>query len=135
MLPFPSLIHELLIVQEKGLDVDDDLEMPKKLLKISTKVYIGAYVQDVGNEELENDFDSLIANNVATGSFAAHLKIMTIMASELVQIRKRRTKITKLLKQLKSENKQLAAREAFIKNFVDNYEEPIPSFSFDDDSS
>ena len=115
--------------------MDDDLEMPKKLLKISTKVYTGAYVQDVGNEEHKNDFDSPIADNVATGSFASPLNIMIVMASKLVQIHKRRTKITKSLKQLKSKNKQFFAREACIKNFMDNYEEPVPSSDDDDDDS
>ena len=43
-LPFSSLIHELLTAQKEDLDVDDDLEVPRKPLKISTKVYIGAHV-------------------------------------------------------------------------------------------
>ena len=81
--------------------MDDDLELPRKPLKISTKVYNGAHVQDVGNEKVENDSNSLIATNVAPCSSAAPLNIMTVMAFELVQIRKRRTEITKLLKQLK----------------------------------
>ena len=48
-LPFPSLIHEVLTIQKDGLVEDDDLEMPYKPLKISTKVYTDAHVQDVGN--------------------------------------------------------------------------------------
>ena len=97
-LSFPSLIHELLTVQKEGLDVDDDLELPRKPLKISTKVYTSAHVQDGGNEEVENDSDSPITDNVTTGFSVAPLNIMIVMASDLVQICKKRIKITKLLK-------------------------------------
>ena len=83
---------------KKGLDVDDDLDLLRKPLKISNKVYIGAYVQDVGNEEVENDYDSPITDNVATGSFVAPLNIMIVMAFELMHIRKKIINITKLLK-------------------------------------
>ena len=60
--------------------MDDDLEMPRKLLKISTKVYTGAHVQNVGNDEVGDDSDSLVANNIATGSFVTLLNIMIVMA-------------------------------------------------------
>ena len=60
---------------------------------------------------------------------------MIVMASDLARIRKRRTKIAKQMKQLKLENNQLFTREACVKNFMDNYEEPIPSFSSSDDDS
>ena len=53
--------------------MDDDLELPRKPLKISTKVYNGAHVQDVGNEKVENDSNSLIATNVAPCFSAAPL--------------------------------------------------------------
>ena len=101
---------------------------PRKPLKISTKVYTGAHVQDVGNEEVGDDSDTPVVDNVGTGSFTAPLNIMTIMAFDWVQIRKKRIKIVKLLKKLKSEN-QLVAMEACIKNFIDNYEELVPSSS------
>ena len=70
-------------------------------------MYIGAYVQDVGNKEVENDFDVPIINNVATSSFATPLNIMTVMASELVQIHQKRIEISKQMTQLKLENNQL----------------------------
>ena len=54
-------------------------------------MYTGAYVQDVGNEEVEIDSNVLGVDNVAKSSSAAHLNIMTIMALELVRIRQRRT--------------------------------------------
>ena len=100
-LPFLFLIHEVLTIQKDGLAENDDLEMPQKFLKISTKVYTSAHVQDVGNEEVEIDFDVPVADPIATSSFAAPLSIMTVMYSELVRIRQRRTKIAKQIKQLK----------------------------------
>ena len=103
--------------------------MPQKPLKICIKVYTGAHLQDVGNEEVEHDFDVL----VATSLFATSLSIITMIASELVRIHQRRKKIIKQTKQLKSENNQLFAREAYVKNFMDNYEELVPSSSSDDD--
>ena len=39
-LPFPSLFHEILSVQKERLVDKDDLDMPRKPLSISTKVYI-----------------------------------------------------------------------------------------------
>ena len=65
-LPFFFLIHEVLTVQKDGLVEDDDLEMPRKPLKIFTKVYTSAHVQDVGNKEFAIDFDVLIVDLVAT---------------------------------------------------------------------
>ena len=85
--------------------------------------------KDVGNKDVEIDFDIPIADNVAASSSVAPLNIMTVMSSELVRIRQRRTKIMKQMKQLKSDFNQLTTREACVKNFMDNYEEPIPSSS------
>ena len=94
-LPYPFLIHEVLMVQKDGLAEDDDLELPWKPLKIFTKV--------------ENDFDVPIADNVATSSSTAPLSIMIMMASELVRIHQKRTEIAKQMKQLNLENNQLFA--------------------------
>ena len=43
-LSFPFLIHEILSVQKERLAYGDDLDMPRKPLSISTKVYTGAHV-------------------------------------------------------------------------------------------
>ena len=86
-LPFPSLIHEILSVQKEGLAEGDDLDMPRKPLSISTKVYIGAHIQDVGNEDADIDLDNPITDSVATSSSMAPMNIMDIMASELTKIR------------------------------------------------
>ena len=109
--------------------VASDVVTEKKTTSTSNAI---AIYEDLDPVDCD-DFDSPITHNVATGSSVAPFTILTVMASDLVQIRKRRTKITKLMKQLKLEDKQLAAREACIKNFMDNYEEPIPSSFFDDD--
>ena len=69
---FSSLIHELLIIQKGDLDVDADLEVPRKPLKIFTKLYTGAHVQDVGN-----DYDSPVTDNVEIGSPTAPFTILT----------------------------------------------------------
>ena len=56
------------------------------------------------------------------------MNIMNVMALEWTRIRQRRTKIVKQMKQLKSKFSQFSAREACVKNFMDNYEELMPSF-------
>ena len=99
-LPFPSLIHEILSVQKKRLADTDDLDMPWKPLGISTKVYTGAHVQDVGNEDADIDPDNPVTDSVATSFSAAPLNIMDLMASELTKIRQRRIEIVKQIQQL-----------------------------------
>ena len=94
-LPFPSLIHEILSVQKDVLTESDDLDMPRKPLSISTKVYTRAHVQDVGNEDADIDPDNPVTNNVATSSSTAPLKIMDLMASELTNVHQRRVEIVK----------------------------------------
>ena len=86
-LPFSSLIHEILSVQKKGLADGDDLDMPRKPLSFSTKVYTGAHVQDVGNEDANIDHDNPVTDSVATNSSVAPMNIMDIMTSELTKIR------------------------------------------------
>ena len=58
-------------------------------------MYTGAHVQDVGNEEVEFDFDNLVVNNVATSLSAPSMNIMNDMDLEWTRIRQRRTKIVK----------------------------------------
>ena len=99
-LPFPFLIHEILSVQKEGLADGDDLDMPRKPLSISTKVYTRAHVQDVGNEDVDIDLDNPIPENVATSSFAAPLNIMDLMASELTKVRQRSEEHTSELQSL-----------------------------------
>ena len=70
-LPFPFLIHEILNVQKEGLADKDDLDMPRKPLSISSKVYTRAHVQDVGNEDVDIDLDNPVTDSVATSSFMA----------------------------------------------------------------
>ena len=94
-LPFPYLIHEILNVQKDGLAESDDLDMPRKPLSISTKVYIGAHVQHVGNEDADIDPDNPVTDSVATSSFTAPLNIMDLMASELTKVRQKRIEIVK----------------------------------------
>ena len=84
---FSFLIHKILSIQKEGLAEGDDLDMPRKPLSIYTKVYIGAHVQDVGNEDVDIDYDNLVTDNVATSSFAAPLNIIDLMTSELTKIR------------------------------------------------
>ena len=94
-LPFPSLIHEILSVQKEGLADEDDLDMPRKPLSISTKVYTGAHVQDVGNEDVDIDPDNPVTNSVATSSSTTPLNIIDLMTSELIKIRQKRIEIVK----------------------------------------
>ena len=61
------------------------------------------------------------------------MNIMNDMDLEWTRIRQRRTKIVKQMKQLKSNFNQLIAREACVKNFMDNYEKPSSSSSSSDD--
>ena len=63
------------------------------------------------------------------------MNIMNDMDLEWTRIRQRRTKIVKQMKQLKSKFSQFSAREACVKNFMDNYEELMPSSSSDADDS
>ena len=58
--PFPFLIFGLLKIQNEDLDKGDTLEEHRKTLKISSKVYTGAHVQNVDNADVEEDPDSLI---------------------------------------------------------------------------
>ena len=135
-LPFPSLIHEILSVQKDRLAESDDLDMPRKPLSISTKVYTGAHVQDVGNEDADIDPDNLVTDSVPTSSSAAPLKIMDLMTSKLTKVRQRRVEIVKQIQQLQTESIQLSAKEACIKTFMETYEEPMPpSSSSDEDDS
>ena len=85
-LPFSSLIHEILSVQKVGLADKDDLDMARKPLSISTKVYTGAHVQDVGNEDADIDPNNPVIDSVATSSSVTPMSIMDIMASELIKI-------------------------------------------------
>ena len=89
------MIHEILSVQKDGLAESDDLDMPRKPLSISTKVYTRAHVQDVGNEDADIDPDNHVTDSVATSSSAAPLKIMDFMASELTKVRQRKVEIVK----------------------------------------
>ena len=61
VLPFPYLIYELLKIQKKDLDKGGVLKVPRKPLKISTKVYTGAHFHNVDNDELKEDSDALVA--------------------------------------------------------------------------
>ena len=94
-LPFPFLIHEILSVQKEGLADGDDLDIPRKPLSFSTKVYTGAHVQDVGNEDADIDLDNPVIDSVATRSSVAPMNIMDIMAFKLTKIRQRRIEIVK----------------------------------------
>ena len=92
-LPFPSLIHEILSVQKEGLADGDDLDMPRKPLSFSTKVYIGAHVQDVSNEDADIDHDNLVTDSVAISSSIVPMNIMDIMAFELTKICREKLKL------------------------------------------
>ena len=94
-LPFPFLIHEILNVQKEGFVDGDDLDMVRKPLSISTKVYTGTHVQDVGNEDADIDPDNPVTDSVATSSSVASMNIMDIMTSELTKICQRRIEIVK----------------------------------------
>ena len=106
--------------------------MPRKPLSISTKVYIGTHVQNVGNEDADIDLGNPVIDSVATSSFAAPLNIMDLMASELIKVLQRRIEIVKQIQQLRTESTQLSAKEACIKTFMKTYKEPMPPFSSSD---
>ena len=128
-LSFLSLIHEILNVQKERLAGKDDLDMPQKPLSTSTKVYTKAHVQDVGNEDVDIDPTNPVTDSVATSSSVAPMSIMDIMTFELTKIRQKRIEIVKQIQQLQSESTQLSAKEVGIKNFMENYEEPMPPSS------
>ena len=78
--------------------------MPKKPLSISTKVYTGAHVQDVGNEDADIDPDNPVTDSVATSSFAAPLNIIDLMVSELTKVRQKKIEIVKQIQQLQTKS-------------------------------
>ena len=101
-LPFLYLIHEILSVQKERLADKDDLDMPRKPLSISSKVYTRAHVQDVGNEDVDIDLDNLVTDSVATSSSVAPMSIIDLLASKLTKIRQKRIEIVKQIQQLRT---------------------------------
>ena len=69
VLPFLSLIYELLKIQKDDLDEDAILEVPRKSLKISNKVYTSAHVLDVDNDEPAKDIDSTVTEDVENRTY------------------------------------------------------------------
>ena len=142
VLPYPSLIFELLRLQKDIMEEGEVLEQPRHLIKISTKLYQGAHIPDVDDNLMEENPDSPVANTVATDA-VANVTPFKFLSFQLVQIRKRRLEVAKRLKsiriehiQLRDESVQLAAHEACVKRLMEQHpdeEDSAPTQSGDDD--
>ena len=106
VLPYPSLIFQLLQIQKIIMEEREVLEQPWRPIKIFTKLYQGAHILDVDNEVLEKDLDFLVANDVATNA-SSNVTPFHFLSSQIVQIRKRRLEVVKHLKHIKIEHIQL----------------------------
>ena len=97
------------------------MEQPQHPIKISTKLYQGAHIPDVDNEELEEDPGSPITKDVATDVTTVNVTPLNFLSSQLVQIRKKRLEIVKIMKKLRTEHIQLAAQEACVKRLINQH--------------
>ena len=70
VLPYPSLIFEILQLQKDIMEEGEVLEQSRHPIKISTKLYQSAHIPDVDNDLMEEDLGSLVADNVATNVVA-----------------------------------------------------------------
>ena len=144
VLPYPSLIFEILQLQKDIMEEWEVLEQPRHPIKISTKLYQGAHIPDVDATLMEEDPDSPVADNVATDA-AANVTPFKFLSFQLVQIRKRRLEVAKRLKniriehiQLRDESVQLAVHEACVKRLMEQHpdeEDSAPAQSGDDDAN
>ena len=141
VLPYPSLIFEILRLQHDIMEEGEVLEQPRHPIKISTKLYQGAHIPDVDDNLMEEEPDSPVADPVATD--AANVTSFQFLSFQLVQIRKRRLEVAKRLKtirlehiQLRDESVQLAAHEACVKRLMEQHpdeEDTAPVQSDDND--
>ena len=99
VLPYPSLIFEILLLQKDIMEEEEVLEQPRHPIKISTKLYQGAHIPDVDANLMEEDPDSPIVDTVATDD-AANVTPFKFLSFQLVQIRKRRLEVAKRLKNI-----------------------------------
>ena len=144
VLPYPSLIFEILRLQRDIMEEGEVLEQPRHPIKISTKLYQGAHISDVDDNLMEEDPDSPVADTVATDA-AANVTPFRFLSFQHVQIRKRRLEVAKRLKniriehiQLRDESVQLAANEACVKRLMEQHpdeEDSTPAQSGDDDAN
>ena len=142
VLPYPSLIFEILQLQKDIMKKGEVMKQPWHPIKISTKLYQGAHIPNVDATLMEKDPDSLVADNVAIDA-TANVTPFKFLSFQLVQIRKRRLEVAKWLKnirikhiQLKDESVQLAAHEACVKRLMEQHpdeEDSAPAQSGDDD--
>ena len=101
VLPYPSLIFELLRLQKDIMEEGEVLEQPRHPIKISTKLYQGAHIPDVDDNLMEEDPDSLVADTVAT-DVAANVTPFKFLSFQLVQIQKKRLEVAKKLKNIRA---------------------------------
>ena len=144
VLSYPSLIFEILQLQKNIMEEGEVLKKPQNPIKISTKLYQGAYIPNVDATLMKEDHDSLVVDNVATNA-AANVTPFKFLSFQLVQIRKRRCEVVKRLKniriehiQLRDESVQLAAHEACVKHLMEQHpdeEDSAPAQSGDDDAN
>ena len=126
ILPLPSLIYEVLMLQKNVLGDDEILEVLPPPLKVSHKLFEGKHVPDIKKPTATSQ---TVPETVFT-SADNHADLVQFLSTDLVQIKKKR-------KALAAEDTQLAVRESKIEKLLLSLlpVSPQSAFASDDDTT
>ena len=107
ILPLPSMIYEVLMLQKKILGEDEMMEVLPPPLKVSHKLFEGKHVPDVKRATATL---STVPETIFT-SADTHADLVQFLSSDLMQIKKKR-------KELAAKDIQLAVKESRLEKFL-----------------